>query len=603
MKKFWTSVIVLATCLLMCGIVQAQEVDYGTSDIERMYITCDTELSALTKESYVDAKIVVVNKDGSIDTQDLEGKVKLRGNSTSKAEKRPVNIKLSSKESILGMDKGKKWCILANAFDKSLIRNALCFDLANKMGLSFISQYRYIDLYFNDVYEGSYMIAEPVDPGSNLVDIEEEGDDFLIEVERERWEDDVKYINTKAGVRFAINVPEEPTDAQIAEIEKKLSTVETALKTYRLNEYSKYIDVKSFVDFYIVAEIFKAVDFNYSSTRFYMKDGVVYAGPVWDVDLSSGNASPNFYKGYYEDGKSYTQLFCTEMKWYNLLFKSDEFIALVNERYNEMLPTIENMFETNLLGTNVIDTLMANYKPSFIRNYDSKENGGAGWSIVKRYSICDNEIGLEFDPHPATYEENVEFLRTWLNNRVDYLKEAWATYKKNNRVEWLESEKITNTKIYLSWYSYGIADGFEVYAKANNGKYKLVKTIKNGDVQDCNVSNLKPGVKYKFKVKSFVNSNDNKLYSDYSNVTTRKTTLKKVKVKVSKKGKKVTIKWNKISGVDGYVVYKVKNNGKLKKIKTIKKAKTTKYIVKKSTTKKYKVKAFVKVNGKTIFSK
>ena len=159
------------------------------------------------------------------------------------------------------MEEGKKWCILANAFDKTLIRNALCFDLANKMGLNYISQYRFVDLYYNDKYTGSYLITEPVELGSNLVDIEEEGDDFMLEVERERKEDDVTYLYTKSGVRFAINVRKSLQMYSLLLL-RKVSEIETALKTYRYSEYSKYIDVDSFVNYYIVCEIFKAVDFN-----------------------------------------------------------------------------------------------------------------------------------------------------------------------------------------------------------------------------------------------------------------------------------------------------------------------------------------------------
>lgn len=604
-NKIVTSIIVMAMCLIIGGASQVKAQEYETADIERMYINCETDINALTKEDYVSAEITVVNKDGSVDMQDLEGQVKLRGNSTSKAEKKPVNIKLSSKQSILGMEKGKKWCILANAFDKSLIRNALCFDLANKMGLKYISQSRFVDLYYNDKYIGSYLIAEPVDPGSNLVDIEEEGDDFMLEIERERKEEGVTYITAKGGTRFAVNVPEEPTGTQVAAIEKKVSDIENALRTYKYSEYSKYIDVDSFVNYYIVSEIFKAVDFNYSSTRFYMKDGKLYAGPVWDVDLSSGNASSRFYTGYYNNGVSYKDLFCTEMKWYEYLFRSDEFVALVNERFNKMLPTIQNMYQTNTLGTNYIDTLMATYKPSFLRNYTAAEEGGAGWSITFRYSTCDNRLGLEYDSHPATYDANVEFLRTWLKNRVDYLQTTWKTYEKYNATKFLKVDKSTNTKVYLSWYNKGAADGVEIYVKSQGGKYKLVKTVKSGDMRKYTVKNLKPGVKYTFRVRSFVNGKNGKVYTDYSNTISNKVALKSPKAKIKKKGKKVTITWKKVNGVDGYIVYSVNKKGKLKKVTTIKNAKKTKYVIKKakSNVKKYKVKAFVKVNGKQIISK
>jgi hypothetical protein len=130
----------------------------------------------------------------------------------------------------------------------------------------------------------------------------------------------------------------------MSHIETYLKNVETSLKTYKMSEYSKYIDVDSFVNYYIVSEIFKAVDFNYSSTRFYVKDGRMYAGPLWDYDLSSGNASPVFYSGYYNGGVSYKDLYCTQMKWFGYLIKSDEFVTKVNSRLSKMYSTIENMY-------------------------------------------------------------------------------------------------------------------------------------------------------------------------------------------------------------------------------------------------------------------
>ena len=63
-------------------------------------------------------------------------------------------------------------------------------------------------------------------------------------------------------------------------------------------EIRKYLDIESFVDAFIVQEFFKQVDYATSSTRFYIKDGKLYEGPVWDFDLSSGNCSSSYYKSY-----------------------------------------------------------------------------------------------------------------------------------------------------------------------------------------------------------------------------------------------------------------------------------------------------------------
>ncbi len=595
LKGVYFMILVIAF-VMFCGMsVMAQ--DYETGDIDRIYITCDKEMNNLTKAVYESAVIEVVRKDGKIDVSDHQAFVKLRGNSTLKAEKKPVKIKFSSKVSVLGMDKGKKWNVLANAFDKTLMRNALCLELGTRMGLNYISQTRFVDLYYNNQLIGNYLITEPVEAGTGKVEIDESGDDFLIELERERYESDVTYVQTKNGIRFAINEPEIPTDSQYKNIENYLMKVENALKTNRLSEYSKYIDVDSFINYYIVSEIFKAVDFNYSSTRFYVKDNKMYAGPLWDVDLSSGNASKTFYKDYYEGNISYRKLFCTQMKWYSYLIKSDEFISRLNERVKKMFTTIENMYTKNGLGNSRIDYLLESYRKSFERNYESVLDGGAGWSITKRYSICDNPIGLEFENHPKTYIENVTMLRNWLKNRVDYLRKEWAEIR-NNRVDDLEAEKKSYNSIALSWYNSGEADGNEIWCRTLKGKYKLVKTIFNGYAGECTIKKLKPGIKYTFKVRSFIKNGSGKIYSDF--VSVHKTIkFKSPKCKVKKLNNGLRISWNKVKGADGYIIYR-----KNKKAVVIKGNKKNKFVFKKAKSKKrYKVRAYVKCAGKKIISK
>jgi hypothetical protein len=195
MKKITKIMVIftLALFMLFHVNVKAEEKSYAAGDIERIYITSEQNINSLSKNSYVAAEVAVVLKDGTVQLSDLNAQVKLRGNSTSKAEKKPLKIKLSSKQSLLGMDKGKKWNLLANAFDKTLIRNKLCLDLGEKMGLAYLSQSRFVDVYYNDELMGNYLITEPVEAGTGKVEIEENGSDFMIELERERYESDVTY--------------------------------------------------------------------------------------------------------------------------------------------------------------------------------------------------------------------------------------------------------------------------------------------------------------------------------------------------------------------------------------------------------------------------
>ena len=151
-----------------------------SSSIGSMYISTESgsmksiHTSKETKES---GDILIVEADG---TQDYSGElsyIKGRGNTTWRLNKKPYNIKLDKKASVLGMDASKKWCLLANGQDHSLIRNKIAYDLADELGLEFSPDSGYVDLYLNGDYAGVYQVSEKIDVGKNnlvkITDLEE----------------------------------------------------------------------------------------------------------------------------------------------------------------------------------------------------------------------------------------------------------------------------------------------------------------------------------------------------------------------------------------------------------------------------------------------
>ena len=420
--------ILVAFCVIICILSQniccfatedeslndTNDVAY-TSDVPQVYITEDGEL---TKDTYTDANIVVKDvKGGTFNTIDTTGKIKLRGNSTLQAAKKPYTIKFTSKQNLFGMGKDKKWVLLANAYDKSLIRSKLFYDFTNKTCVKYTPDSQYVDLWLNNVYKGSYLLVEPIEADKNRVDIDPHNGDYLLEIEKERNESDVKYLKTNLGIRFAINEPEDPNDEQVQYLQNFISKVEDAISSNEYDEYSKYIDVDSFVDYYIVLELSKGVDTSYSSTRFYIKDGKLYGGPVWDFDLSAGNASQNLYSWYYTsptEGYGYIGLVANDIKWYQKLLANEKFLSLVKQKYLELQPEIENLYMDNGLGTNKIDQLSEKYKISFNNNYTI-----AGWPID---SVCGP---FERYPYP-TYKENLDYLRMFLKKRNNWLLDYYG---------------------------------------------------------------------------------------------------------------------------------------------------------------------------------
>ena len=222
-----------------------------------------------------------------------------------------------------------------------------------------------------------------------------------------------------------MNEPEEPNDEEKKRITDWLNEAEKAIVTSNHEEYEKYIDIDSFVNYYIFEEVTKNVDLGRLSTRYFCKDGKLYAGPPWDMDLTMGNVSvthtETIYKKYNNNGygtksgKSYEGLWVQNVNWYKWLCKDEYFMDLVKARWNELLPVTENLVYSTENKLNRIDWLLEEYLDAFERNYTSKSEGGAGWKVNRQ------ELLIDYDYPGATYMENVEQLKEWLKLRIEWL--------------------------------------------------------------------------------------------------------------------------------------------------------------------------------------
>jgi spore coat protein CotH len=373
------------------------------TDVPQIYISGDYLYSG-----YSPASIAVVDSQegGSKVITDTSAEIKIRGNSSREVKKKSYTFKLSKKEDILGMGKAKKWVLTANAFDKTLMRNKLVYDFWAAIGMEGTPEAAYVDVWLNGKYIGNYLLSEVIEASPSRVDINTDKGDFLIEREVERFSTGTTYFRTPVyGLRFGVNEPKVITDEQLKELTDFLGKVETAIQAGDWQLFTSYVDVKSYIDNYILSELFKVVDFGYSSTRFYIKDDKLYAGPPWDNDLSSGNADSDFYYSYnYHEGygpdSSYIGIWCN-VDLYNRCYEFPEFTEALHNRYQELQEIITNLYENNSLGTNQIDLFLQKYGKSFDRNYTV-----AGWTLKK-------EFILERNPE-ATFGQNVEYLRDWL---------------------------------------------------------------------------------------------------------------------------------------------------------------------------------------------
>ncbi len=346
--------------------------------------------------------------------------VNVRGNSTSAAHKKAYNFKLPSKTDVLGMGKNKKWSLLANAYEKTLLRNQVVLDVAPQVGVPFTPDYKVVDVYLNDVLLGAYLLVDSVEVGSTRVDIDTDNNEFLLELDYNTPDEESQYFfSSEYNIKFAINEPqlEDLTTEQFSYVTDLITKAEQALQTGRISEIEKYFDLDSMSSFYLVLEFFRNVDVNTSSTRFHVKDGKIYGGPVWDFDLSSGNYREDYYTQMYDsNGNSYKGLWAVNLPWFGALTDVSSFQNTVEEKFLEYQDIFVNLYADNIYGQNHIDETIETYGEAFARNY-----GEAGW----KFAIQTDGFVLERTPLP-TYEENVEYYRQWLKDRHEWLLEEWG---------------------------------------------------------------------------------------------------------------------------------------------------------------------------------
>ena len=226
--------------------------------------------TALEKEDgYVQAKLTINDPDGTVLEDDVSFKV--RGNTTALywVKKKAFTFKFAKKKELYGMGKGKKWVLLANAFDPTLMRNYLAFDTARELGFDYVPGQKVTELWLDGVFRGCYTLMTPVQEGKDRVNINiENGKDFMVELESLTEEDDVTYFKTE-GWRYAVKEPEEPDEEEAAYIQNTFTSIAKTLKSGTEQEIRDVIDVESFAKFYVLNEYMKTFDFSMSSVFFY----------------------------------------------------------------------------------------------------------------------------------------------------------------------------------------------------------------------------------------------------------------------------------------------------------------------------------------------
>lgn len=275
--------------------------------------------------------------------------VKGRGQSSWLEEKKSYNISLRTGADLLGMGSAENWVLQANSKDHSSVRNKMVFAFADAAGLAYAPDCEWVDLYLNGEYAGLYLLCERIEVHRERVDIPQEGS-FLVTKDG-YWriqESDDPYVRTRTNTTLEIKY----SDLDTQTLQQRLQSVENAILAPdgmdpdSGKHWTELIDVDSWVNKYLIEEVFGNMDGQTLSQYYYLdgsrEDGRIAAGPVWDYDLTAMGQ----YNAYHMSKPE-----IPDACWQPALFAKEEFFARLRQNYEAVFrPLLEDMLSSVLDG-------------------------------------------------------------------------------------------------------------------------------------------------------------------------------------------------------------------------------------------------------------
>ena len=423
------------------------------SSISTVYLTSSSSAQGRdwvdkSKENIATGSMSMVSADGvSIYSDELK-QIKARGNSTfTYTDKKSYQIKLNTPSDLLGNNEQvKTWVLLASYFDATQMHDKIMKDLATKLGLAYTASCNWVNLYYDGEYRGVYLLSEKNSVGAASVaitDMEEAykaqnpsygnnmstdlsknayGQQFqytkglqepanitggyLIELNYDKW-DEVSGFNTRKGVAFNVKSPEWCGEAAMKYISEYYQAFEDAV--YATDEtgaytgynastgkyFYDYVDMDSLVKVFLLQELSLNCDGFISSVYFYKDaDGKMFAGPIWDQDMTFGTGWSK-----YNDASIVDYHYLAEA-----LIRIPAFEDAVKKYY------------TNTFASEVRDLLGSN--GTIARQYALlKDNAAMNYTLWDYIRIGNPEVAGHIW-QGASYQGVVDEMTTWIENRL-----------------------------------------------------------------------------------------------------------------------------------------------------------------------------------------
>ena len=452
-------------------VPQTPAAEEPVKDSEMAVLRIDTEQGAAitSKEQYVPCMVSAESQEAGVLFRDAEAGIRIRGNSTATAEKKPYRLRFEKKQSLLGLNDGaecKNWCLMADYFDPSMTRTSMAFRLGNTLleGKYYCSDSAYAEVYLNGEYQGVYLVCEQTQINPNRV--------AIYEKEADSTETDIGYLMIGQGgrtdepntvkmhadvtvtdlngdsascgsmifslsggdytaeqIRFiedwcsavyeavhaAIYLDEYFTVGADCTLRRKTDFPENASKSEKQQAtIGALIDLEAAVRMYVLDEIVKNLDagtFNMYVDFSPSGSGLLTFAAPWDFDFALGNTRyDTTYSPYglYAANFSYSDGVRTN-SWYVMLNSAGWFRERVRALWREKYPAL-------LADAEEISRLSQAYEEEFARNYEK-------WDLLGKKLLFHQHDSVTSYTSQA---DAARFLSSWLKNRLEWLNSEWG---------------------------------------------------------------------------------------------------------------------------------------------------------------------------------
>ena len=390
--------------------------------------------------------------------------IRLRGNTSSNYDKRPMAIRLNKKAGILGMKEHKRWILLSPWTDMSLIRNYLAFNIAQTIQNHFINgptdgstlgkglvwnpSGQNVELVINGIHAGNYLFCEQIKINNNRLKMTNPIFEDVVETNTSPTVKDCSYLiefdnNYDETWKFKTSMRELPClfkddftvtakngttydgSAIFENLKTYINAIESNLTNGNYPEAYKSLDINSVIDYWFVYEIAMNDEIQHPKSVYMYKDGdrKLCAGPVWDFDSQNFTNVDTEKNAYYyhtwsslliERAIKYNETPRRYYMWWPLLMKDQNYINRVKARWADVYPDLIDV------ANRVVEERRA-------ANRLSDEYNRKIW-----------KVGNYLDEHWLCGDENMEFdkvmdnLKYCYNKRLENLNNTITNLRKWN---------------------------------------------------------------------------------------------------------------------------------------------------------------------------